>query len=113
MPINNIKYIEGSYMKINELISQKAGLNKEKEIQRERVANQNTLQTNQPNPIRDRVELSNIQAVDKAIKKSQGMPEIREEKVSQLRQAIENGTYKVSNRDLARAMVRSLLSEIA
>ncbi len=113
MPINNIKNIEGSYMKINEIISQKPEINKEREVQREKVRAQSMSQETNTREVKDKVELSNIQVIDQAIKKGKDLPEIREEKVEQLRQAIENGTYKVSNRDLARAMVRSLLSEIA
>jgi negative regulator of flagellin synthesis FlgM len=41
------------------------------------------------------------------------MPEVRENKVAELKAQIESGTYQVSNRAIARAMVGTLLSEMA
>ncbi|QER42502.1 flagellar biosynthesis anti-sigma factor FlgM [Thermodesulfobacterium sp. TA1] len=59
------------------------------------------------------VELSSKKVVENAVKKAASLPEIREEKVSQIKAQIEAGTYNVSNREIARAMVGSLLNEIA
>ena len=41
--------------------------------------------------------------------KLNGVPEIRQEKVNQLRQAIHDGSYKVSDGDIAGAMLSDLL----
>lgn len=111
MPINNIKSVEGNYMKINELTTQKT--NVKREVQRERPVEGNVNKAeNQEVAPKDKVEIAFSQVVDRAVNKSKELPEIREEKVARVREAIEKGTYQVSNRDLARAMLRSLLTEI-
>lgn len=112
MPINNIKNAEGIYMKINELISQKPSINKEKEIQREKISNQVPLKEGEVRSVQDKVEISYAQTIERAVKKSQELPEVREEKVSKIKEAVERGTYQVSNSELAQAMIRSLLSEM-
>lgn len=59
------------------------------------------------------IELSSQKLVERAIKKALSMPEIREEKVAQIKAQIESGTYNVSNKEIARAIIRNLLNEIA
>ena len=59
------------------------------------------------------IELSSQKLVERAVKKVLSMPEIREEKVAQIKAQIESGTYNVSNREIARAIIRNLLNEIA
>jgi len=58
-------------------------------------------------------ELSSQKLVEKAVKKALSMPEIREEKVAQIKAQIKSGTYNVSNREIARAIIGNLLNEIA
>jgi negative regulator of flagellin synthesis FlgM len=59
------------------------------------------------------VELSSQNLIEKAVKRTSQLPEIREEKIAQIKAQIEAGTYNVSNREIARAMVGTLLNEIA
>ena len=59
------------------------------------------------------VELSSQKLVERAVKKVLSMPEIREEKVAQIKAQIESGTYNVSNREIARSIIKNLLNEIA
>lgn len=59
------------------------------------------------------VELSSQKLVERAVKKVLSMPKIREEKVAQIKAQIESGTYNVSNREIARAIIRNFLNEIA
>jgi len=59
------------------------------------------------------VELLSQKLVERAVKKALSMPEIREEKVAQIKAQIESGTYNVSNREIARAIIGNLLNEIA
>ncbi|MDL1957690.1 MAG: flagellar biosynthesis anti-sigma factor FlgM, partial [Candidatus Desulfofervidus auxilii] len=47
------------------------------------------------------IELSSQKLVERAIKKALSMPEIREEKVAQIKAQIESGTYNVSNKEIA------------
>ena len=62
---------------------------------------------------REVVELLSQKLVERAIKKVLSMPEIREEKVAQIKAQIESGTYNVPNKEIARAIIRNLLNEIA
>lgn len=59
------------------------------------------------------VEVSSQKLVESAVQKTLSMPEIREEKVAQIKAQIQAGTYNVSNREIARAMIATLLDEIA
>ncbi|HDD44438.1 MAG: flagellar biosynthesis anti-sigma factor FlgM [Thermodesulfobacteriota bacterium] len=59
------------------------------------------------------IEISSQKLVERTVKKVLSMPEIREEKVAQIKAQIESGTYNVSNREIARAIIRNLLNEIA
>uniref|UniRef100_A0A7V4N502 Negative regulator of flagellin synthesis n=1 Tax=Thermodesulfobacterium geofontis TaxID=1295609 RepID=A0A7V4N502_9BACT len=59
------------------------------------------------------VEVSSQKLIESAIQKILSMPEIREEKVAQIKAQIQSGTYNVSNREIARAMIANLLDKIA
>jgi len=59
------------------------------------------------------VEFSSQKLVERAVKKSLSMPEIREEKVAQIKAQIKSGTYNVSNKEIARSIIKNLLNEIA
>ncbi len=111
MPINNIKNLEGAYMKINELTPQKTEIRRDKEIQRGRPQ-ESPSGKEQIRATQDQVQISVKPAIDNARAKASAMPEVREEKVAQLREQIATGNYQVSNQQIARAMVGSLLSEI-
>jgi len=58
------------------------------------------------------VELTSQRLIENAVKKTENLPEVREEKIRQIKSQIETGKYQVSNREIARAMVGSILSEI-
>ena len=121
MPINNIKNIsEVMYMKINEL----GGKNTEevrqtRQNRREVVGTRETGEVQVQNRVQTRArvrEVVRFQArnmVENAVNKAVNMPEIREEKVAQIKQQVQTGTYNVSNREIARAMIGNLLNEIA
>jgi len=112
VPINKLNNFEGMYMKINEITTQKPGLTKEKKIRSEKGK---VGVPNEKEPVRaeDRVRISAKTVVESAKAKASTFPEVREEKVSQLREKIQSGTYQVSNREIARAMIGTLLSELA
>lgn len=57
------------------------------------------------------VEISSQKLIENAIKKISSMPEIREEKIIKIKAQIQSGTYNVSNKEIAAAMIKSLLSE--
>ena len=59
------------------------------------------------------VEVSSQKLIEGAVQKILTMPEIREEKVAQIKAQIQSGTYNVSNKEIARAMISNLLDEIA
>lgn len=110
MPINNIKSPEGIYMKISELTPQKTEI--KREIQKGR--SQETPKENDQLKIpQDQVQISVKPAIENAKAKAASMPEVREEKVSKLKEQIASGNYQVSNQQIAKAMVNSLLFEIA
>lgn len=113
MPINNIKRPEVTYMKINDLTLQKPGVTKEKEVKTEKTERNITTKENQLQGSPVRVEVSTKNLVENAKTKAMSLPEVREEKVARLREQIQSGTYQVSNRELARAMIGTLLSEMA
>ncbi len=59
------------------------------------------------------VEVSSHRLVERAVNRTQAMPEIREERVAEIRAKVQAGTYRVSNREVARAMIANFLNEIA
>lgn len=62
---------------------------------------------------RDSVSLKIRDLVKEARAEVEKYPEIREDRVRELQEKIRAGIYQVSNRDLAKAMIRSLLNEIS
>lgn len=58
------------------------------------------------------VELTSQRLIENAIRKTENLPEVREEKINRIKEQVESGTYQVSNRDIARAMIGSILNEI-
>ena len=60
----------------------------------------------------DKVELSGCKDEATRLKeKAKAIPAIDEEKVARVKQAIESGTYKVNSRLVARAILKSHLSD--
>ena len=61
---------------------------------------------------RDKVELSDeaklIQSVNKILK---SLPEIREEKIAQIRQQIESGSYQIDTKKIAVNMLKAALAD--
>lgn len=113
MPINKLNNVEGLYMKINEILTSKTGITKEKEVRTEKnsVNNLNEKETSQKT--QDQIRITAKALIENARSKASNLPEVREEKVNQLREQIQNGTYQVSNSDIARAMIGTLFSELA
>ncbi len=110
MPINNIKNSWVVAMKINS-INPNTEVFKNKEIQKKSF-----LQAPQAEKVRatqDYLKISLNAAIEEAKTKASNLPEVREEKVSKIKEQIQRGTYNVSNQQIARAMIGSLLSEIA
>jgi len=59
---------------------------------------------------RDEMQVSNeAQVMSKILQTAKNAPEIREEKVNQLKNAIKQGTYNVSTEDLAEKMLNGIL----
>ena len=58
------------------------------------------------------IEISSQKLVERTVKKVLSMPEIREEKVAQIKAQIESGTYNVSNKEIACAIIGNFLKEI-
>ena len=118
MPINNIKNAgEVMYMKIAEL-GNKPIQNAERAENRQQVRERQQVRAEvragqAQNQAQVRVEFGAKRIVEGAVKQAAKLPEVREEKVAQLREQIQQGTYQVSNRQIARAMIGNLLNEIA
>ncbi len=119
MPIYNIKNDPGvMYMKINDIKTANPPEVKQKEVKRREnpsPAAQGTQVQSQeaPQRVSDQVSLTTKRLVEEARARAKSMPEVRENKVAELRAKIESGTYQVPNRAIARAMVGTLLSEMA
>jgi len=119
MPINNIKNNAGvMYMKINEIKTINPQEVKQKEVRRKEnpaPAAQGAQAQRQeaPQRVSDQVSITTKRLVEEARTRAKSMPEVRENKVAELKAKIESGTYQVSNRAIARAMVGTLLSEMA
>jgi len=119
MPINDIKNNAGvMYMKVNDIKTINPQEIKQKEIRRKEnpapLAQGAPVQRQEaPQRVYDQVSLTTKRLVEEARARANSMPEIRENKVAELKAKIESGTYQVSNRAIARAMVGTLLSEMA
>ena len=119
MPINDIKNNAGvMYMKINDIKTINPQEIKQKEIRRKEnpapLAQGAPVQRQEaPQRVSDQVSLTTKRLVEEARTRAKSMPEVRENKVAELKAKIESGTYQVSNRAIARAMVGTLLSEMA
>ncbi|MCS7150111.1 MAG: flagellar biosynthesis anti-sigma factor FlgM [Caldimicrobium sp.] len=100
-------------MKITDITASKATFSKDKEINKEKPADIQTPKEDQSSKIQDKVQLSLKSTIERAQRESSHLPEVREDKVAQLKERIQSGQYQVSDRDLARAMISSLISEIA
>ncbi len=113
MPINNIKNTVGvAYMRVNELTGRNA--QNVRNVRRgapERV--ENRARGGEVNRAADRVQLRTRQMVENAVARTREMPEVREERVAEVRARIQAGNYNVSNREIARAMIGNLLNEVA
>jgi len=123
MPINNIKNTpEVMYMKINELAGKKM-----EEVRNTKQARKNveTAAAGEGEAVRARnrvrtrtraqevVQFKAKNMVEGAVNQAKNMPEIREEKVAQIKAQVQQGTYNVPNSEIARSMIGSLLQEIA
>jgi negative regulator of flagellin synthesis FlgM len=119
MPINSIKNNpEVMYMKINDMTTVNPQELKQREVRRKEnpapLAQGEPVQRQEaPQRVSDQVSLTTKRLVEEARAKAKSMPEVRENKVAELKAQIESGTYQVSNRAIARAMVGTLLSEMA
>jgi len=119
MPINNIKTnVGGVYMKINDIKTGNPPEVKHKEVMRQEnpapAAQGASVQRQEaPQRVSDQVSLTTKRLVEEARTRAESMPEVRETKVAELKAKIESGTYQVSNRAIARAMVGTLFSEMA
>lgn len=112
MPINNItnSNIGVFYMKIDEVGGK--GVQNLPEVQeKNRRAKTETISSEDQNNL-DKVQLFTKTLIENSIRKSSSLPEIREEKVAQIKAQIQQGTYQVSNRQIARAMIGTLINEI-
>ena len=115
MPINNKKW-SGIAMKINGITGK--NIENLKDIKEARKREE-TLKVGTTKPEEkttnqtEVVEVSSQKLVERAVKKTLSMSEVREEKVAEIREKIQSGTYRVSNREIARAMIANLLNEIA
>ncbi|GEM_PF-976863 len=123
MPINNIKNMgEVMYMKIAELGNKpvqdanRAGdaqqVKNRQQVRGQAGARETQRAAQAQTQEQVRVEFGTKRMIEGAVKKAAQMPEVREEKVAQLREQIQQGTYQVSNRQIARAMIGGLLNEI-
>ena len=60
------------------------------------------------NDIADKVELSSRkQTIEKLVEKVKAMPEVRQEKVDQVKESIKDGTYNVRGELVARSILKS------
>jgi flagellar biosynthesis anti-sigma factor FlgM len=69
-------------------------------------------EVNDAAPITDRVELGSSTEVRKLGQVAQAMPDIRVGKVSQLREAIDDGSYHIDSDQLARKVVDEAIRDI-
>ncbi len=117
MPISNIKNTaEVAYMKINNIAGKNVkntkdirGANRKENVVNRNVTPKHTARTRNA----ETVQLASKKMVKNAVNKAMNMPEVREEKVAQIKAQVQQGTYNVSNSAIARSMIGNLLNEIA
>lgn len=95
---NNIEELRN----IKEARAKKENLKIERASNEEKISNQSEV-----------VEVHSQKIIETVMKKINSMPEIREEKVKEIKEKIQSGNYNISNREIARAMIVNLLNEIA
>ncbi len=78
----------------------------------ERVREEVRARETRTTPQQDRVELRGSQMMERVRERMNEIPEVRQERVEALRRQIEEGTYNVEPREVARAMMNELLREI-
>ncbi len=114
MPINNINNnsnIGAIYMKINEI--REKGIQSLSEVQEKtrKVKLESLSSAEEQNNV-DKVQLFTKTLIESAIRRSSSFPEVREEKVAQIKTQIQQGTYRVSNSQIARAILGTLINEL-
>lgn len=100
-------------MKITDIIPAKTPITKDKEIRQEKNIEAKGVSEEKGQIDQDQVKLSLSITIERAKEETKKLPELREERIRELQEKIKSGTYQVSNRDLARAMISSLISEIS
>lgn len=100
-------------MKITDIITAKTPITKDKEIRQEKNIEAKGVFEEKGQIDQDQVKLSLSITIERAKEETKKLPELREERIRELQEKIKSGTYQVSNRDLARAMISSLISEIS
>lgn len=104
-------------MKIGDIINGAIKIKEKGEVIRDRTnLNESRQRTEISSPVetsKDSVTLKIREFARQAIEGSEKYPDVREDRVRELQNKIREGTYQISNRDLARAMLRSILSEIS
>lgn len=104
-------------MKVGDVINGAIRLGEKGEVVRDKTniseSRQRTEISPQVEAPRDSVSLRIRDFVRQAMERSENFSEVREDRVRELQNRIREGNYQISNRDLARAMIRSILSEIS
>lgn len=97
-------------MKIADILTTKSPITKDKEIRLENNIEAKQVPGKQSYRDQDQVKLSLNATIERAKEETKNLPLVRENKVRELQEKSNSGTYQVSNRDLARAMIRFLIS---
>lgn len=97
-------------MKIADILTTKSPITKDKEIRLENNIEAKQVPGKQSYRDQDQVKLSLNATIERAKEETKNLPLVREKKVRELQEKNNSGTYQVSNRDLARAMIRFLIS---
>lgn len=103
-------------MKVGDILNGVLTLRDKAEAVRERInrsENERNVEVSPRNSTRDSVSLRIKEILKEAQSGVENYPEVREDRVRELQARIREGTYQVSNKDLARAMLRALLADIS
>lgn len=113
MPISKVNHNNTGvfYMKIGE-VSGKEIQNLGEVQEKNRKVKTEKLSSVEEQTNSDKVELSTKVLIEEALKKSSSFPEVREERVTKIKAQIQQGTYQVSNRQIAQALLGTLINEI-